>query len=463
MLRRIEAGVLRVESATDDDRCLAFGNPALPSDLQESPKTRDLGSELGRSPEPVSASNRANEGETDSVQPSTSSQSRPAKPVVNSRRDSRLTKLRDIAPSTKSKYRSKTLLTLNPDGSIRPGGLEGKRGPGRPRKEMPVSTEELPHLTTSYEYHANQRRMGNNHVPSPDNVGEIEDQNLVDDVAGDCQDIYVQNEELHEANPDLALLMGPTNQHPAERSSHQYPQDPDAPDHHRRRSNEAGPSHRDSDTSLGPALSHVEYYHVTGPNFGGRANHQSSLPRSHVLNNIAPHFPLPPPGHRDPSHQPMNQEEQQYLSDFGSRMPVISYSAHFPGQGQVVDHHDPWNEQRDSGHTSSHSDSMLPESNHVSIQHSRHHHVHHAQMDDNPDIVDGIDMEAAFGNPHILAVDSLGDRSGVGEMSELHMRSFLDGQSSHAEPDDVMDIEGHHHLKGKRKLEEMSDPGESDT
>lgn len=463
LLGRIEAGILRVEVATDADRSLAFGTQSLPSDLQDPAKMRDLRAGPGRPTGPAGQGTRHSEGEPSPVQASTSTAVRPGEPTVSSNKDTGVAKSRDSAPSSKNKYRSKSLLTINPDGSIRPGGLEGKRKPGRPRKEAPISAEELPHLTTSYEYHANRRRIGNEQGPSPNNLGGIEEESLVDDTTGGCQDIYVQSGELHESNSELALLMEPTIEHPAQGSSHRYPQDPDVHDQRQAHvSSSAGTSHRDSDSSLGQALSHIEYYHVTGPNFGGRANHQPSLPRTHVLNNIAPHFPLPPPGHRDPSHQPMNQEEQQYLADFGTRMPVIgSYSGHFPGQtGQAVDSHDPWHEQRDPGHSSSHSDTLLPEGSHISIQGSRH-HVHHTQMDDNPDIVDGIDMEAAFGNPHILA-DSLGDRGGVGEMSELQMRSFLEGQHSNAEGDDGMDMESHH-SKGKRKADEMLDPGESDT
>lgn len=460
LLSRIEAGTLRVEVATDSDRSIAFGTQNAPSDLQEPTMSREGAAELGRTIESNGPSQRRSESESGSAQASSINHHRPGEQVVGSGKEARSAKLRELAPSSKNKYRSKSLLTLNPDGSIRPGGLEGKRKPGRPRKEMPISAEELPHLTTSYEYHANQRRLGIGQGPSPANLPEIEE--TLDEETVEHQGMYGQSEELHESNPDLALLMEPTVQNPVPSGSDRYPEDPDVHDQRQNSvSGSAGPSHRDPDSSLGQALSHIEYYHVTGPNFGGRANHQSSLSRSHVLNNIAPHFPMPPPGHRQPSHQPMNQEDQQYLADFGTRMPVIgSYSAHFPGQtGPGVDSHDPWHEQRESAHTSSHSDGLLPEGSHVSIPGSRH-HVHHNQLEDNPDIVDGIDMEAAFGNPHILT-DPLEERSGVGDMTELQMRSFLEGQHPHVEQDDGMDPESHP-SRGKRKADEMLEPGESD-
>lgn len=125
-----------------------------------------------------------------------------------------------------------------------------------------------------------------------------------------------------------------------------------------------------------------------------------------------------------------------------------------------MDSHDPWHEQRSSAHTSSHSDGLLPEGSHASIQGGRH-HVHHNPMEDNPDIVDGIDMEAAFGNSHIIT-DSLEERGGVGEMTELQMRSFLEGQHPHMEADDGLEPESHL-SGGKRKADEMSEPAESDT
>ncbi|GHJ86128.1 hypothetical protein NliqN6_2530 [Naganishia liquefaciens] len=453
LLSRIEAGTLRVEVASDSDRSIAFGTQNAPSDSQELLISRDGAAEPGTAIRDNDDIQRQSTGQPGSTNSTSQHHS-------ESRKDARPAKLREIAPSSRSKYRSKSLLTLNPDGTIRPGGLEGKRKPGRPRKEMPVSAEELPHLSTSYEYHANQRRLGNESGSSSANVPEIGD--TIDEETGEhCQSLYGQSEDLPESNSDLALLMEPTVQHPVHNGSGRYPEDPE--DHHQHQdsvSDSVDPPHRHPESSLSQALSHIEYYHVTGPNFGGRATHPSSLSRSHVLNNIAPHFPLPPPGSRNSSHQTMNQEDQQYLTDFGSRIPVMgAYSGHFPDQTAAgVDSHDPWHEQRESAHTSSHPDGLLPEGSPVSMQGGRH-HVHHHQMDDNPDIVDGIDMEAAFGNPHILT-DSLEDRGGVGEIAELQMRSFLGEQHAHAEPDEEMELDGHH-LKGKRKANEMLESGES--
>lgn len=359
----------------------------------------------------------------------------------------RTSKPRGIAPNTRTKYRSKSLLTLNPDGSIRPGGLEGKRGPGRPRKELPISTEELPHLSNSVEYHANQRRIAQEQEPTPATL--VQEEHRIQEHAADPQDMYIQAEELAESNQEMVLaMMGPTLGSTDDSSGDRYPLDPDDADD-RPQNGERSVRASHSGHALDQALSNIEYYQVTGPNFG---NHTPSLTRPHTLANIT-HFPLaPPPDEHHGSHDSPNQAEQQYISDFANRMPIISaYNNHFP------DATDPTGDDQQSWHDSRHAEDPL--SHTVSadagqaVLLSSRHHIDHSQMDDNPDIVDGIDMEAAFGNPHILSGDPLSDRTEVGDMPDMNMRSFLASQVSH-HPESGMD---HGSSKGKRKADTLGD------
>lgn len=449
LLSRIEAGILRVEIATEDDRISALADGSTP-DVAKSTKSRDGESDsvtLGGSATNVPRTDSSGDPLYDNV--TVESSSRGNRTDDSSSKRGRTTKVRGIAPSTRPKYRSKSLLTLNPDGSIRPGGLEGKRGPGRPRKEVPISTEELPHLSNSIEYHANQRRIAQEQEPSPTSL--VEDEHRIDG-AGDPQDMYIQTGELGENNPEMVLaMMGPALGTTGESGGDRYPETPDVnddqPQHHERdvRSSDHLPS------PLDQALSHIEYYQVTGPNFG---NHPSSMPRPHTLTNIAPHFPLPPPeDDHDGSHDSSNQSEQQYISDFATRMPIISsYNGHFPdATDQAGDDQQSWHDPRHSEDPLAHT--VGPEAGQAVLLSSRH-HLHHSQMDDNPDIVDGIDMEAAFGNPHILSGDPLSDRTEVGDMAEMNMRSFLASEVPHQHQHSELDHGG---LKGKRKADELRD------
>lgn len=364
----------------------------------------------------------------------------------NSKRG-RAGKLRGIAPSTRTKYRSKSLLTLNPDGSIRPGGLEGKRGPGRPRKEVPINTEELPHLSNSVEYHANQRRIAQEQEPTSETL--VQEDLGIDEHAADPQDMYIQAEDLGETNQEMVLAMigpalGSTEGNSGDRYSGNSVIGEDRPQHDERNVQVSHSNH-----ALDQALSNIEYYQVTGPNFG---NHTASITRPHTMTNIT-HFPLPPPSDdHDGSHDSSNQAEQQYISDFANRMPIISaYNGHFPDTtGQAGDDQQPWHDTRGAEDTLSHT--VGPDAGQAVLLAGRH-HIHHSQMDDNPDIVDGIDMEAAFGNPHILSGNPLSDRTEVGDMSDINMRSFLASQVSQHQSTGME----HSVLKGKRKADELGD------
>lgn len=459
LLSRIEAGILRVEIATEADRISALADSSTQdgSSAAKSTKSRDGESDsvtLGGSATNIPRSHPSGDPLYDHVAAESSTRGNDS----GSKRG-RATKVRGIAPSTRPKYRSKSLLTLNPDGSIRPGGLEGKRGPGRPRKEVPINTEESPHLSNSIEYHANQRRIAQEQEPSPTSL--VEEEQRMDD-AGDPQDMYIQTGELAETNPQMVLaMMGPALGTTGESSGDRYSQNPDVDDDRTQHDErDTRPSHSDHlQSPLDQALSHIEYYQVTGPNFG---SHTSSIPRPHTLTNIA-HFPLAPPpeDEHDGSHDSSNQAEQQYISDFATRMPIISsYNGHFPDTtDQAGDDQQSWHDSRHSEDPLAHT--VEPEAGQAVLLSNRH-HLHHSQMDDNPDIVDGIDMEAAFGNPHILSGDALSDRTEVGDMAEMNMRSFLASQVSHHHHQDLG--ADHGGLKGKRKADELGDvdPEEQD-
>ncbi|KAJ9103374.1 hypothetical protein QFC19_004473 [Naganishia cerealis] len=459
LLQRIESGILRVEAATDADRLAAAGlSPSHLDHHDNSAQPHNGGSDSNRAMEHTdfhTENNRDLQVEGEDVYEDLTSLEALDRVGESSRRGrGRTTKIRGTAPSSRSKYRSKSLLTLNPDGSIRPGGLDGKRKPGRPRKTMPTAHVEVPHASTRFQYHVNQQPSTQDRHPSP--IEQVQAEDTVEPT-GDSQSLYIQQEELGEANSEIVLaMMGPALAHPGRGAETRYASNPSVLDNPQRNNGVHQQAHSDHLPSpLDQALSHIEYYQVTGPNFGNHPNHGSQGSRSHDLSNIAPHFPLPPPDeHHGPSHHSSDHhEEQQYISDFTTRLPIINpYNTHFSDtadQGGVE--HESWHEQRNPEESSTDSSDTGQEGNRVSLAGIQD-HVHHGPVEDNPDMVDGIDMEAAFGNHELSSGDPLSDRNDMGEMSDAHMRAFLVSQPPLPEPNegDESTVK-----PGKRKADEM--------
>ncbi|KAJ9114995.1 hypothetical protein QFC22_005323 [Naganishia vaughanmartiniae] len=452
LLQRIEDGILRVELASDEDRSDVTGANTSRIDRQEAPARSHSGASDASQPATHSENNHSMPVEGENVyEDATASEllDRASDSVRRGR--GRPPKLRGMASNSRSKYRSKSLLTLNPDGSIRPGGLDGKRKPGRPRKTVPDTPVEVPLASTRFEYHVHQQRSSRDRHPSSEDQVQTED--VVQEPV-DPQSLYIQQEELGEASSEMVMgIIGPSLEtpleHVGEADENQYTANTSIHNEQQRTNGVHQQSLSDHLPSpLDQALSHIEYYQVTGPNFDNHSSHEVPVSRSHNLSNIAPHFPLPPPEdvHVGSHHTSIGHEEQQYISDFTTRMPTINpYNTHFThtaDQGAVE--HESWHEQRNSEDASTES---ADGGTQVSLRDIQNHHV-----EDNPDIVDGIDMEAAFGNHELSSEDSVSDRSDIGDMSDAQMRAFLVSQPPlhHGNEEDIMAGQ-----PGKRKVDEM--------
>lgn len=450
MLQRIEDGILRVELATDKDRLDVTGVNNSHLDRQEASAGSHSGvSDASRPvPYPENDRNLPAEGE-DIYEDATASEllDRASDSVRRGR--GRPPKFRGIAPTSRSKYRSKSLLTLNPDGSIRPGGLDGKRKPGRPRKTLPNAPVDVPLPSTRFEYHVHQQQSARGQRSSSEDQAQADD--TIEEPV-DPQSLYIQQEELGEASSEMVMTMiGPPLEHVNEEGENRYTANIGVHNDQQRSEGVHQQSHSDHlPSTLDQALSHIEYYQVTGPNFDNHSSHEMPVSRSHNLSNIAPHFPLPPPEEvHVGSHHTSIHEDQQYISDFTTRMPTINpYNTHFThtaSQGGTV--HESWHEQRNSEDASTDSTDGGPVDR-LSLQDIQS--VHH--VEDNPDIVDGIDMEAAFGNHEMTTGDALSDRSDIGDISDAHMRAFLVSQPPLHHPQEEENMGGQ---LGKRKIDEI--------
>ncbi|KAJ9095594.1 hypothetical protein QFC21_005465 [Naganishia friedmannii] len=459
LLQRIEDGVLRVEVASDEDRMDVTGVNDSHLDHQEAPARSHSGvSDSSRSVLPLENDSSLHVEGEEVYEDATASELLDRASDSVRRGPGRPPKLRGIVPSSRSKYRSKSLLTLNPDGSIRPGGLDGKRKPGRPRKTVTNTPVNVPLASTRFEYHLHQQRPTRDQRVPPEDQVEAED--AVEEPV-DPQSLYIQQEELGEASSEVAMaIIGPSLENAGEADESQYTTDTVLHNEQQRENGVHQQSHSDHLPSpLDQALSHIEYYQVTGPNFDNHSSHEVPVSTSHNLSNIAPHFPLPPPEEvHVGSHHTSIHEEQEYISDFTTRMPTINpYNTHFAhatDQGDVE--HEPWHEQRDSEDASTESADGGRPVEQVSLRDIQNHDLH---VEDNPDIVDGIDMEAAFGNHELSSADSLSDRSDIGDMSDAHMRAYLVSQPPllHQNDGDNMAEQS-----GKRKVDEMGHEGSLD-
>jgi hypothetical protein len=456
LLQRIEDGILRVEPASDEDRLDVTGANSSHLNRQEaSTRSHSGGSDISR-PVPHLENVTSLPVEVEDPQEDATASELLERASDSVRRGrGRPPKLRGIAPSSRSKYRSKSLLTLNPDGSIRPGGLDGKRKPGRPRKTVLNAPVDAPVVSTRFEYHAHQQRSTRDQHASP------EDQVAADDALEgpvDSQNLYIQQEELGEPSSEMTMsIIGPSIGHAGEADENRYPTNTVLHTEEQRDNGVHQQSHPDHLPSpLDQALSHIEYYQVTGPNFDNHSSHEVPVSRSHNLSNIAPHFPLPPPEdvHVGPHHTSIH-EEQHYISDFTNRLPTINpYNTHFThATDQSSVEHQSWHEPRNSADVSTASTDGGP-IDQVSLRDIQSHH-----NEDNPDIVDGIDMEAAFGNHELSSADSSSDRSDIGDMSDVHMRAYLVGQPPLDHPNDGENVTGQ---SGKRKVDEVGDEGSVD-